>query len=359
MEKQLSVFNIFTFCQWTFIVIVTVIIFPQVQSQQLLLVEAPDNITGQIGQPVTLKCIFNRPVMCTWLRNTVPVKVSDDYSFVSGIKIGDEHVDCSFKISKLTEVDFAQWKCAPYGELAAAEIYITKQVPPSVPVIMFNQNELKELKLPTMEKAGDLVCISSNGNPAAELHWIINGTRYNGTLRTVSAGPQNHTTLLNFTYDWRLLDHVQQLRCQANHPAYHRPREARLKLKHNHAPRRVHVWIGGVEGNEIGLGEGASAQLLCISDGQPTPSFVWEELPKGDNTWKLLNSSLNDQNITIVNEGQYRCSASNELNMYTPTVSANSINIYRKSECNRRRANQKHLLSTSLQLSIFFETAVI
>ncbi|GAB6024311.1 hypothetical protein CHUAL_009002 [Chamberlinius hualienensis] len=335
MEKDS--FNRFTCVQLTFIVFTTIISISQVQSQSLRMLETPANVTGKLDESVTLNCKFNKPVTCSWLKNLKTIKIpSDTYSYVNGISFGAESDDCSIIIHKLSDLDFTQWRCGAYDEVIVADAYVTRQVRPSDPVIMFNQYEIKDLKLPNTEEAYNLVCICRNGNPSAQLHWIINSTRYNdSTIQSTKGsinidGTQLWNSHITFNYDWKMLDNVNKIQCQSQHPTYKQPVIAYVDIKHNHAPKYVEVRIDGVSGNVTELGKGENIELCCISDGQPTPSYLWEEWSEIEQSWKLLNSSNNEQNVTIINVGRYRCKASNAINFYSPTVSANTINIHLK-----------------------------
>ena len=56
--------------------------------------------------------------------------------------------------------------------------------------------------------------------------------------------------------------------------------------------------------------EGQSLQLLCMADGNPTPTIWWQ---KEDNTFSQRSSVLGIQNINRRDRGVYTCHAQNTV----------------------------------------------
>ncbi|GAB6025548.1 hypothetical protein CHUAL_011279 [Chamberlinius hualienensis] len=100
-----------------------------VESENAAIVVPPSNTTAKLGQSVTLKCEFSRPVMCFWIKNgNRIVLLSKTYSIKSKSRLGDQLTDCSLTILSLAEEDFTKWTCWAFNDSDSADSYISKQL---------------------------------------------------------------------------------------------------------------------------------------------------------------------------------------------------------------------------------------
>ena len=77
--------------------------------------QEPDNTIVQLGDNVTLNCIFDKEIDCVWQRNGFELDISNRYDYIDEKK-GKMTKDCSIRLRNVTRWDIARWVCGSMGD---------------------------------------------------------------------------------------------------------------------------------------------------------------------------------------------------------------------------------------------------
>lgn len=201
--------------------------------------EGPQNATVNYGHSVTLTCKFEEPVKCIWM-------LGREVRFQSGLSHDNYRLpemniyqrDCSLTIINVQKSDIGHWKCQggvvnfvsveyhSRHSLTEKELqspkrdaWITISKTPEDPQILSNTEIVTNTTILNATVTKYLHCVSSNGNPPADLQWRLNGEFVNGFLKVTATDDHIYTTKL-FWDDSILVQSTSELLCIADHNSY-------------------------------------------------------------------------------------------------------------------------------------------
>jgi len=304
------------------------------------------NFTNMNGENITIPCILNTSnnVQCHWLLNSgLKFPLENKYYF-------NRHAngDCSITISNLTmKEDDGVWQCQVYESktLIAPPVRVTVLMPPEKPKILFNSN-VPETGVIRIEanKTQKIECISMNGNPAAELKWILNSRPIEDRFVVTNISTDFVKSTLNYVFDKNL--NGNDLICDSKHKLVNENEVVKLDIVY-----KPEVSINEqIKTIEVG---GELRNVFCNVQANPPASIRWFDTfnPKivfSEQSELLIQNINKDFNNKI-----YECIAENEVGR--SNVASFKLNVLYEPSIISESANQRIKLGNRMQLECLID----
>lgn len=313
-------------------------------------VEQPSGREVNPGEEAVLACrLRGKKGDCRWERNGLPVGLYlGKYEWAAS---SPTEGDCSLRVREASlQYDAGDWVCQVTASsfmekdtLISSPARLLVRAPPSS-LYLGVPGEASVLRGPLVATSGqdlEVDCVAVGGNPAPRLLWYLGERRLEGRVEQ----EQDGRTLSRLRLPVSREDDGRVLKCEARHDALVGQLSTEAALTIQYAPRITSP------AQQLSLGEGESALLLCRVTANPPASLEWVRQSTGQ---VLGEEGTEELSLTHLNRSMtdtYICQARNALGLSEPLAHTLTVQYGPSIKSVGPAAQLEKLLGAKLELT--------
>lgn len=239
--------------------------------------------------------------------------------------------------------DDGDWSCQVYSKkiLIGPAVRVTVLMPPDKPKILFKNREPNQNQIIVeANKTSQIECISTNGNPAPQLNWILNDQQVDDSKSFKNVTTGFAKTTLNYVFDRTM--NKNRLICQSYHQLIEERDVVELDVVYKPEVRIDNDVITVEEGSDL-------RNIYCNVEANPPANIKWFETSNP----KILFSDQQELRLTNIqkdsNNKVFECMADNEIGR--SNVDSFKLNVLYEPRITSESADQRIRLGRSVNLS--------